>query len=84
MKFRSAITGRWVTHLFAKKNPATTVSEKEKAATTASTGNWKPPWDADGKWDVSSAGLFIPCPYCDKLIQKGDKFCQWCQSEIDE
>ena len=29
MKFRSAITGRWVTRLFARRNPRTTVSENQ-------------------------------------------------------
>lgn len=29
-RFRSAITGRWVSRLFAKKNPDTTVSERVK------------------------------------------------------
>lgn len=32
---------------------------------------------------VNWKGSFPLCPYCDKLIQTGDKVCQWCQSEID-
>ena len=32
MKFRSAITGRWVTRLFARMNPHTTVSEGKAEA----------------------------------------------------
>ena len=35
MKFRSAITGRWVTRLFARRNPRTTVSEGSKAKAPA-------------------------------------------------
>ena len=32
---------------------------------------------------INWKGSFPLCPYCNKLIQAGDKVCQWCQSEVD-
>jgi sarcosine oxidase delta subunit len=80
---RSSKTGRWVSRMFARKNKSTTTEETISYTVSTSAGDSTPPWNSDGTWNVSSASLFVPCPYCDKLIQKGDKFCQWCQSEID-
>lgn len=47
MKFRSAITGRWVTRLFARTNPATTVSEKEAKKETGYFNVWSDREDND-------------------------------------
>ena len=32
---------------------------------------------------VNWKGSFPLCPHCNKLIQTGDKLCQWCREEVD-
>lgn len=67
-RFRSAISGQWVTRLFAKRNPATTVSETTGTTTIIS----------------GSVPTFTPCGYCGKLIDWSEGMCRYCGSELDE
>lgn len=71
-RFRSAITGRWVTRLFAKKNPATTVSE--------STGTTIIIDDGDGHDELPGT---IQCQFCGKWTRTSD-VCEWCGSMLNE
>lgn len=66
-RFRSAITGRWVTRLFARKNPETTVSE---TATSFSGVTIKlDPCPFCGKLIDWSEGV---CKYCGSEIDGGE------------
>ena len=72
MRFRSAITGRFVRKLFAMTNRATTVSE----STTA------PDHEDDGEGLDERPGT-VQCQYCGRYTRQLD-VCEWCGSELYE
>jgi hypothetical protein len=72
-RFRSAISGRWVSRLFARSNPDTTVSE--------STGTIHEVSTEDGSDERPGT---MQCQYCARWTSKGASICEWCGSELEE
>lgn len=73
MNFRSAISGRWVTRLFARANPATTVSESSGVTHVIT---------VDGS--VETAERTEQCQFCGKWIKPSSWVCEFCGSELTE
>lgn len=65
-RFRSAISGRWVTKLFARQNPATTVSETADAQTIK----------------VEASGLIVQCQFCGEEVGWATRECPNCHADL--
>jgi hypothetical protein len=77
-RFRSAITGKWVSRLFAKQHPMTTVSE----TITHNAGNvltWPPNPTITG-----SAPPTPQCQYCGYAVDWNALECPNCHAILDE
>ena len=72
MRFRSAITGRWVTRFFARTNPNTTVGESITPSIVL---------DNEGGLDERPGTM--QCQYCGKWTRSFD-VCEWCGSDLRE
>lgn len=73
-RYRSAITGRFMTKKLAKQEPATSVSESTGRAFTINL-NDNP---------VSQFTAFTHCQACGKSMRTDDAVCPHCQSEPDD
>jgi hypothetical protein len=75
-RFRSAVTGNWVSRLFAVKNPRTTISETITHTTTGGIVTYPP--------QVTTTGTTPQCQYCGTYVTWDALECPACHAIFDE